>query len=141
MMSSEMNHMELVDKGETICEKCGTRYNTSDQSPPEDATFHWVPNCPDCGSYMTTNPTDKAWLHIIGSRLDAEDENYAERVGDLNAYARLYHGRMVGHSAEELVELAKWFDRQAITGTPFGPRFYRPIAFALRKQARQKLMN
>lgn len=140
-MSSKAEHMELVDQGETICDRCGTRYRPQEQEIPENASFYWVPSCPDCGSKITANPTSQSWLNIVGSSLDSDDDSYESRFDNLNAYARLYHGRMTDMSVEELVDLAKWFDRCAKTGTAYGPRFYRPVAFALRQQAREQVSN
>lgn len=137
-MTSKRNPMDLVEERETICSRCGTEYRT-DQNPPEDAAYYWVSTCPDCGAKITDNPTTQSWLNILSGNLDKEDEDYDNRCDTLNAQARLYHGRMHDTSVEELIKIAKWFDRMAKIGTAYGPRFHRPIAFALRRQARKQL--
>lgn len=128
--------MDLVETAHTICERCGNYYNTADIEAPEDATFYWVPNCPDCNADMTCNPVTQFGLELLGKRLSYEDENYKSEVNRLQARARLFHGRLVGYSQSELTRRAKWFDRKAKTGVTHGPRFYRDIAFRLRNQAR-----
>lgn len=144
MQELDRSHMELVENGYTICSKCGTEYNNGDQEPPEDASFYWVPKCPDCNAKITTNPTNQTWLNIIsteigsGDRISPDSDNYEWKREKLHAHARLYHGRLAGLPTEELIRRAKFFDRQAKTGKALGPRFYRDIAFALRKQARNQ---
>lgn len=130
--------MELVDAENTICSRCGTEYDWQNQEMPEDAAYYWVPKCPDCHAKMTANPTTKSWLHIVSKNMDSNSDNYSERIDQLNAYTRLYHGRMSNASVDELIKIAKWFDRQSKTGTAYGPRFYRDIAFSIRKQAREQ---
>lgn len=129
-------HMELVEEGHTICERCGNYYNNDEIEIPEDATFYWVPSCPDCNAKMTCNPVAQIGLDIKGKCLSYEDEDYESKVNQLQARARLFHGRLVGYSQSELIRRAKWFDRKAKSGTAYGPRFYRGIAFRVRKQAR-----
>lgn len=139
MKSSDKTRMDLVDDEKTICDRCGTEYDWQNQDPPEDATYYWVPSCPDCHSKMTANPTSASWLRIVSEGISSDEENYEDRIDKVNAYARLYHGKMCGMSTEDLVKRAKWFDRQAKSGTAYGPRFYRPIAFSLRRQAREEM--
>lgn len=137
------NHTDLVDDGHRICNRCGTEYDSDAQEPPEDASFYWVPSCPDCGADMTANPTDRTWLDIIsteigGGRLTPDTDNFERRREIIHAHSRLYHGRLANQTTEQLVKIAQWFDRQAKSGTAYGPRFYRDIAFAVRKQARRQ---
>ena len=132
-------HMELVGEDYVICERCGNEYNYGEVEIPENATFYWVPSCPDCGAKMTCNPVIQFGLELAGDRLDSSNEDYEEHRRRLHSRSRLYHGRLSGYSVEELVRRAKWFDRRATKGYPFGPRFYRGIAFRLRQQARSVL--
>lgn len=130
-------HMELVEDGHVICEHCGDDYDHTAVEMPEDATFYWVPSCPSCGASMTCNPISKMRLNLAGSRLNRSEDNYESQMESLQGKARLYHGRLVGYDNEELIRRAKWFDRKAKSGKAYGPRFYRDIAFNLRKQARK----
>ena len=133
----EANHMELVADDHILCERCGNDYNHREISIPENASFYWVPSCPSCNAKMTCNPITQFGLELTGERLSKEDGNYESELDRLHARARLHHGRLVGYSVEEIIRRAKWFDRKAKTGTAYGPRFYRGIAFRLRKQARR----
>jgi hypothetical protein len=131
-------YMKLVEKGMTICNRCGYEYNYREMDVPEDATMYYVPHCPNCHAKMTSTTTDKIWLNIIGSSLNKDDENYQVRREKLHAHARLYHGKLINYSVSELIRRAKWFDRQATKGSAYGPRQYRDVAFNIRKQAREK---
>jgi len=116
---------------ETICNRCGNEYNWSNQEPPADASFYWEPKCPACGAKLTAPPRGETWLNILAS-----DEPERDR---LQAYARLYHGRLTDVGRDKLISLAQYFDERANVGGPrIGPAPARNIAFNLREQARRK---
>lgn len=134
----------LPDDSTTMCCRCGTEYVPDWDAAPENASFYWEPSCPHCGAKMTANPADEDWLNIISWHLDedgGDEEEYEQAHQRLHAHARLVHGRLVDVSVADLVRKARWFDRNAQHGTAYGPRWYRSIAFALRKQARETVLN
>lgn len=137
MEKEDASHMNLVSGTDYICERCGDEYDLNQEA--ENPSFYWVPSCPNCGAKMTCNPVTQSWLEIVGSRLESSGENYEAGREKLHAHARLFHGRLIGYNVDELVRRAKWFDRQAETGTAYGPRFHRDVAFQLRKQAREQV--
>ena len=59
-------HMELVGEDYVICERYGNEYNYAEGEIPENATFYWVPSCPDCGAKMTCNPVTQFGLELAG---------------------------------------------------------------------------
>lgn len=120
-----------------FCIRCGEQYNPVEQEPPEDATFYWMTHCPFC---KCTNDTvvDKTWMKIVSDSLTRDTDDINEYELDcVQAYARLLHGRMVDVDNNGLIERAKFFDEKARHNN-LGPRGYHDVAFALRKQARQK---
>lgn len=124
-----------------ICKRCGESYDLRSIEPPEDATFHWVPDCPACGAYMTENVVNRNWLNIIGSRLDSQNKDYDRYYRKLHYQARLHHGRVAGLTADELVELAKYFSDYIIHGRRFGPEAAQKVARRLRLQAIEKMKS
>lgn len=117
-----------------FCKRCGTKYDWYNQEPPEDATFYWVPHCPDCNAAMTDNPVDSAWMSVITGEISVTEVD----IGQVHICARLYHGRLADVDVEGLIERAKWFDDKA-SHDFWSRNHYHNIAFRLRKQARRKL--
>jgi hypothetical protein len=120
------------------CKQCGEQYDL-DQEPPEGATFYWVPHCPSCNASMTDTPTDSIWIDVVSSSLVRDTTDYETYVDRLNAYARLYHGRLADVTVDELIDRAKWFDDKQKYNDHWFSSDYHKIAFELRKQARKKL--
>lgn len=136
----------IIDSNMHICGRCGEKYDYTEIEPPENATFYWVPPCPACGADMTATTVTKTWMDIIGSGLekDAErnyDYSYERQRMRVHFHARLYHGRLAGLSVEELIERAQWFDSRVSHGRRVGPEFERDVAFAVRRQARNMIID
>lgn len=130
-----------MSEHKTICHRCANEYNWYSQEPPEGATIYWNPRCPSCGADITANPVTETWLNIVGSSLNSKNEHSEELVEKLNAQSRLYHGRLANADVAELIDIAQHFDSQTKEGRKWGPDFYRDVAYAVRKQAREKAMR
>lgn len=79
------------------CKECGYIYNTEDQEPPEDATFHWVPCCPWCNASMTSNPVTVISIYIAldmlrGGLTESDEDRWIDKI---QSRARHLHGREV----------------------------------------------
>lgn len=121
-----------------ICEICGHKYDVLDVDKPEDATYYWVPSCPCCKSSMSKNPPTKLSFKIKNTHLkndNVTEKQKEEIIREIHYSARLYHGKLVNKTKEELIEIAQKFDNKSQNDN-IGPRFYRDIAFRVRKQAR-----
>lgn len=140
-MSDGTRDVYQLDDGGTFCFRCGARYNPRDQTPPESATLYsesaGFPSCPDCNAKQTAQPTTKSWLEIVSDSV-GESEDY-DALGKLHAHARLFHGRMVDVGVDGLVERARWFDSR--DSRRVGANRSHEIAFSLRQQAREKIME
>jgi len=135
MSLRQPNETAIEQRDEMLCRRCGALFLWDEQPVPDDASIYWVPSCPCCGAKATATTVDKAWLNIIGG-----DSPTEPRTTVLHAQARLYHGRMVDRSVDELIELAQHFDARASYGKKWGPNPERTVAFNLRKQAREQAM-
>lgn len=118
----------------TYCSRCGHEYDWYNQDPPENPSFYSVPVCPVCNADMTANPPTESWLNIISTGAGTHDPN----IEKIHAHARLYHGRLANVDVDGLIERAKWFDQKE-SHNGWGPNTRHAIAFALRRQAREKL--
>lgn len=141
-MQTKNDSTDSTDTGgyETFCHRCGEKYDPGEQDMPENATFYWVPDCPACGAKCTANTVDSTWMEILCDPHPAMDD-WERRRKQIHFHGRLWHGRLSGLSVEELIEIAQYFDERSDYGKKWGPNPERTVAFRVRRQAREKVMN
>lgn len=139
-MSEQETTRTAHDTDAHYCKRCGEQYAWEEVEAPENPSIYWVPHCPACNAKCTATTVDLLWLNICGGSLDKRDDHYERQREKLHYQARMYHGRLSGLSVDELVDRAQWFDERVTHGRRWGPEHDRDVAFALRKQAREKVL-